>query len=168
MSTVMAAIGIQQFHRRDELADKRRGLAKLYDQFLGELEMVVPIPHDYQEVVPFMYAVRIEGDCDVPSVRARLHTSGIPTGAQYQPNHVYTSFGGCKGPPLPVVSGLYPRLLVLPLHPDLSSEDVGYICERLADYKAQGDAALKAQKELKEIMKEEIPARASAAGRSAR
>tara|TARA_B100001971_G_scaffold199034_1_gene209241 strand:- start:2285 stop:3439 length:1155 start_codon:yes stop_codon:yes gene_type:complete len=131
MSNVMAALGIQQFHRRSDLANKRRELARMYDRLLGELEMVVPIPHDYEEVVPFMYAIRIDGDYDVSTVRACLHEDGIQTGAQYQPNHDYTLFFRSVDSPLHVVTELYKRLLVLPLHPDLEVEDVEYICEQI-------------------------------------
>ncbi|MDP7068027.1 MAG: DegT/DnrJ/EryC1/StrS family aminotransferase [Acidimicrobiales bacterium] len=133
MSNIMAAIGIQQFHRRGEFADKRRELARAYDRLLGDFETVVSIPNDYEAVVPFMYAVRIDGDYDIPAVRARLHADGIQTGAQYQPNHNYTLFSGRDKPPLPVVTDLYKRLVVLPLHPDLEVEDVEYICERIGE-----------------------------------
>lgn len=133
MSNLMAAIGICQFHRREELAGRRRELARAYDRFLEDLELVSSIPHDYDEVVPFMYAVRIHGDHDISKLRASLYADGISTGAQYQPNHRHKLFSARNEPPLPVVSEIYPRLMVLPLHPDLQMQDVAYICERIAE-----------------------------------
>ncbi len=133
MSNLMAAIGIQQLRRREEFSSKRQVLARTYDRLLEDLEMVVSIPHDYKEVVPFLYAVCIQGGHDVPAIRARLHASGIQTGAQYEPNHNLTLFSGRDEPPLPVATDLYPKLLTLPFHPDLTVEDVEHICVRLTE-----------------------------------
>ncbi len=133
MSNLMAAIGIQQFRRREEFAAKRRELARAYDRQLDDLSRVTSIPHNYEEVVPFMYAVRIHSGHDIPNIRARLHSSGIQTGAHYQPNHELALFSGRNQPPLPVATNLYPKLITLPLHPDLSFDDVERICVRLTE-----------------------------------
>lgn len=131
MSNVMAAIGIQQFHRRSELADTRRELAKAYDGWLGGAETISLIPNNYNEVVPFMYPIKIAEDQDVSALRASLHADGIPTGAQYQPNHSYELFSISGQSPLPVIENLYPRLVTLPLHPDLTINEVEYISKKI-------------------------------------
>lgn len=132
MSNIMAAIGVVQLERFPELAAQRRKLARGYDKRLRESADITLIPHDYNDVVPHLYAIRIAGLQDRENLRSRLLEQGIQTGVHYQPNHWLDYF---KSPatslPLPTVEAIYPELLSLPLHPDLSEQDVELVCDKL-------------------------------------
>jgi dTDP-4-amino-4,6-dideoxygalactose transaminase len=131
MSNIHAAIGLAQLRRFPELAAARRRLARLYDDRLAASSRVRPIPRDYDAVVPHIYVVRIAGMTDRRGLRDRLLEAGIQTGAHYQPNHWLTRYRDDVAAPLPVTDAVYPELLSLPLHPDLTEQDVHYVCDRL-------------------------------------
>ena len=61
MSNIMAAIGIEQLKRIDYLFLKRKTLAKMYDQFLRKIDNIALYTHDYDDVVPHIYVIRISG-----------------------------------------------------------------------------------------------------------
>lgn len=133
MSNIMAAIGIEQFRRLPQLIGRRRQLACLYDSLLMGHPLIRPFRRDYGEVAPHIYVVRLTGLADRAALRKELLSFGIETGVHYQPNHDlhYYNYGPIL--PLPVTEQVYPELLSLPLHPDLSDEDVVFICQTLRD-----------------------------------
>jgi dTDP-4-amino-4,6-dideoxygalactose transaminase len=132
MSNVMAAIGLAQLERFTELSEKRRKLARLYDTRLRQTAGITVMPHKYDDVVPHLYVIRIAGLRDRDRLRAVLLDQGIQTGVHYQPNH-WLEYFAAKGAflPLPAVEAVYPELLSLPLHPDLSDKDVEFVCDKL-------------------------------------
>ncbi len=132
MSDIMAAIGRTQLSRRKELADRRQQLARRYQDCLRRQQRVAPILSDLEGIVPHIYPVRILGLNDRDSLRRRLLETGIETGVHYRPNHTLELYGRDSAAPLPVTDRVYPELLTLPLHPDVSEADVDYVCERLA------------------------------------
>ncbi len=134
MSNVMAAIGIAQLDRYEEFAKKRQLLASRYDARLHNIAGISLIPHDYSDVVPHIYVIRINGLKEREKLRTWLTGQGIQTGVHYQPNHwlEYFQYNAVKFP-LPVVEEVYPELLSLPLHPDLLERDIDFICEKLLE-----------------------------------
>lgn len=135
MSNIMAAIGLVQLERFTELAEKRQMLAQHYDARLRDVAGISLIPHDYHHVVPHIYVIRISGLHDREKLRKWLNDQGIQTGVHYQLNHWLEYFRDNDSPlALPVVESVYPELLTLPLHPDLSEQDVEFVCEKLLGY----------------------------------
>ncbi|MDD2914583.1 MAG: DegT/DnrJ/EryC1/StrS aminotransferase family protein [Gallionella sp.] len=124
MSDIMAAIGLVQLGRLEEFTDKRRLLARRYDEQLASFPRLSRLPHNYSEVVPHIYPVLLPDGADRKTIRSRMLDAGVQTGVHYQPNHVLTFFRDSDALPLPVVDNIAPRLLSLPLHPDLSLADV--------------------------------------------
>lgn len=132
MSNIMAAIGIEQFKRLDELAARRRQLAKLYHNKLGSISSIGLLHQDFDSIVPHIFVIKLKnGDRD--KIRKRLLEKGIQTGVHYQPNHFLSMYNPDGDVSLPVTEKLYPELLSLPLHPDLKDSDIDYICAQLVD-----------------------------------
>ena len=131
MSNIMAAIGLEQLKRFPELAATRQRLARLYDELLRGHPRIRPLARNYGDVVPHIYVVRIDGLADRSRLQARLLEHGIQTGAHYQPNHVLSLFRDSRALPLPITNAVFPELLTLPLHPDLSEQDVEFVCQCL-------------------------------------
>lgn len=132
MSNLMAAIGLVQLRRFPEMAAARQKLACLYDTLLSGHSLIDRIAHDYTAVVPHIYVVRIHGLKNRKALRARLLEQGIETGTHYQPNHWLSYYYDAAAAPLPVTDAIFPELLTLPLHPDMTENDVRYVCDRLA------------------------------------
>lgn len=130
MSNIMAAIGIVQLGRLPELAASRCELARRYDQAFKDHPRIQSLPLDYSCVVPHIYVVRIKGLRDRGQLRERLLKEGVQTGVHYQPGHTLSYFENTAGA-WPVTDSVYPELLTLPLHPELTLDDIEHVCTQL-------------------------------------
>ncbi len=131
MSNIMAAIGLEQLSRFPQLSQKRQCLARKYDEFLSGHSHIKPLSHDYSSVVPHIYVVRIAGLKNRNELRIKLQECGIQTGFNYQPNHELSYYRHSGDAPLLVTNAIFPELITLPLHPDLSDEDIKTVCFKL-------------------------------------
>lgn len=75
--------------------------------------------------------MRIAGLTERDKLRNELFACGIETGVHYRPNHLLSRFRPTADVPLPVTEAVFPELLTLPLHTDLSDADIEYVCESL-------------------------------------
>ncbi len=131
MSNIMAAIGIEQLKRFDELSEKRKKLAIYYDQLLKGSNKVKSIKRDYKNIVPHIYVVTINGEVERKSIQEKMLIKGIEVGYHYQPNHLLSFYKLNNKLPLKITESIFPRLLTLPLHPDLSLDDIKYVVNEL-------------------------------------
>lgn len=131
MSNIMAAIGLVQLHRFDDLAAKRQMLATRYDELLSDNSDVKRLERDYSMVVPHIYVVRIDSKFDKKELQANLLEMGIQTGIHYMPNHLLSFYKNDDQLPFPITEKVYSELLTLPLHPDLELKDVEFVCSNL-------------------------------------
>lgn len=131
MSNIMAAIGIAQLDRFHEFSQKRKNLVKCYIDNLSGFSRVKLISHNHDEIVPHIFAVRIEGLTEREKLQEALLNAGIQTGVHYFPNHLLSFYKENTKQPLPVTEKVYPELLTLPLHFDLSECEVTYVCQVL-------------------------------------
>jgi dTDP-4-amino-4,6-dideoxygalactose transaminase len=132
MSNFMAAIGVEQLKRFPGLADKRRLLAKKYDEYLADLPDLKELKHDYNEVVPHIYVIQLHEGVNREYIRDSFANRGIQTGIHYQPNHWLTKYQK-NVDNLSVVDKIYPTLLSLPLHPDMNTIEVEFVCASISD-----------------------------------
>ncbi|EGR0040974.1 DegT/DnrJ/EryC1/StrS family aminotransferase [Vibrio vulnificus] len=130
MSNIMAAIGLAQFQRHNELGEKRKKLVHHYIYRLTKCDFVFPICQDYSESVPHIFVVKLAEEVDRDIFRANLLERGIESGVHYKPNHLLSlySSSSCS---TPILDKVFPRLLTLPLHPDMSLSDVDYIVDTI-------------------------------------
>lgn len=131
MSNIMAAIGIEQLKRFSELAKKRQYLAKKYDRLFSDHSNIHPFPRDYETVVPHIYVVRIYGMKNRKEIQQKMLEKGVQVGYHYQPNHWLSFYKYDKALPLPVTESVFPEILSLPLHPDLSINEVKVVAKAL-------------------------------------
>ena len=112
--------------------EARRRAAARYDELLADLPAVTPIAvRDDVVAVRHLYVVLVEGRDEV---RTRLDADGIATGIHYPtPLHLtpaYAHLGYARGD-FPVAESMAPRLLSLPMFPELADEQIDYVAERL-------------------------------------
>jgi dTDP-4-amino-4,6-dideoxygalactose transaminase len=131
MSNMMAAIGLEQLKRFPEMAAARQSLAKQYDGILQGHPRIKPLSRNYDQVVPHIYVVRIQGLTDRSDLQAKLLAKGIQTGIHYQPNHSLSYYQEAGALPLAHTDAAFPELLTLPLHPEVSKQDLEFICSQL-------------------------------------
>jgi dTDP-4-amino-4,6-dideoxygalactose transaminase len=126
MSNIMAAIGSTQLAKFSVFKEKRQNLAKIYQK---ELYGFVNLIHcDYDEVVPHIMVIMVDS-AKRDNLKMALNENGIATGMHYKPNHLLTMFRNNQDNlTLKRTESIYTQLITLPLHPDLSEDDVMFIC----------------------------------------
>lgn len=133
MSNIMAAIGIVQLRRFSELSGQRQLLASKYNSLFEGVDALKLLPWDYTQVVPHIYAIQIKGLRDRDGLQKLLNSKNIQTGFHYKPNHHLSFYKQSKNIYLQNTENIFPELLSLPLHPDLTTEDVDYVAKTLLE-----------------------------------
>ena len=131
MSNIMAAIGIAQLERFEFLSEKRQNLCKIYNINFSRNERIKPIEIDLETVVPHIYVVRILGLQNRKLLQAKMLEYGVETGYHYQPNHWLNYYTKKNTSRILLTDEIFPELLSLPLHPDLSEEDIHFVAKML-------------------------------------
>ena len=132
MSNIMAAIGIEQFKKFPDFAAKRQNLAKQYQKNLENINSIDLLEQDFDFIVPHIFVIKLKlGNRD--DIRKKMLEKGIQTGFHYKPNHFLTLYNPDGSCTLPVTEQIFPKILTLPLHPDLNESDVDYVCSRLLE-----------------------------------
>ena len=128
MSDVQAGIMLAQLDRLPTLVENRRAVAKSYGELLGDLEHVqLPVEapdrvHPYQS-----YVVGVHPSLDRGAVALELRARGIGCNFGTYASHVQPLYGDQK--PLPVSAELFARHLAIPMHANLTEDEV----QRVAD-----------------------------------
>ena len=133
MSNIMAAIGIEQLKRVDYFFKKRQDLAKLYDQLLQDEPRINILQRDYDNVVPHIYVITIQNLKDRDVLRQKLLDFGIQTGIHYPPNHLLSFYKDESSSKIQNAQVMYDSMLTLPLHPDLTNENVKLVSKKLME-----------------------------------
>lgn len=124
MSDIMAAIGRAQLTKIETFSAKRKMIAQMYNQAFESNTTIVPLKLNYEEIVPHIFVVRVLG-MGRDKLQDALKERGIIAGIHYFPNHLLSLFKSSYA--LPVAEDLGQELLTLPIHNDLSVEDVEYV-----------------------------------------
>ena len=137
MSNHMAAIGIVQLGRFEFLARKRVHLAETYlrliKPFCGADGIIIPIHSKLDQCVPHIFPIRVMGMNYRDRLLQYMKQYGVELGLHYQPNHLPNLYRKDTASPLTITEKIYPELLSLPLHPDLSEDDCELIVKHLIE-----------------------------------
>jgi len=135
MSDIMAAIGIEQLNRFDEIAFKRKAIATAYTTELRNSDKVTFIDHDYDEVVPHIFPIILPLEYTRNDISKALEKEGIQTGVHYIPNHFHSFFKNSlkSNEKLSITEKIYRSLLTLPLHEEITKSDVKSITGKIID-----------------------------------
>jgi len=113
MNDVNAAIGIEQLKKLDENNKKRHKIACVYHISLAD--PCIPLTKDCSYC---LYWILVK---DRDKFRAKLAKGGIETGTHYPPIDQFSFF---KEADLPVTHAIAKQIVTLPIHPNLSDQDV--------------------------------------------
>ncbi len=133
MSNIMAAIGLEQMKRFTELSLRRQGIARQYEIGISNFKNLKTLNNNYHEVVPHIYPLILGEELNREMIQTKLTEYGIQTGIHYQPNHNLILYKDDYSELLPVTERIAPYLLSLPMHPELSGNDIEYIINALDD-----------------------------------
>ncbi len=138
MTDIMAAIGLRQLDRYDELLERRIEIIKRYDEVCDRLGISHLVHHtENMDSSNHLYLIRIP-DISLEK-RNELITKfaelGVSTNVHFKPMPMMTAYKdlGWDIKDFPNTFDYYHNLITLPLHTKLSDEDVDYVIEKLEE-----------------------------------
>jgi dTDP-4-amino-4,6-dideoxygalactose transaminase len=117
----------------------RRAVARRYQELLGDVRRV-RLPRVAAQCLPVwhLFVAQVE---DRDSVQQALHERGIATGLHYPvPLHLQQAYAhvGLRAGAFPVTEALARRLLSLPMFPELTEDQIAYVCTALREVIPRG------------------------------
>jgi dTDP-4-amino-4,6-dideoxygalactose transaminase len=129
LDTLQAAVLLSKLTVFEEELAIRARIAAVYDSRLGN---AVTIPARVADSVSAwaIYAILLPDAAARERMQAGLKADGVPSAIYYpRPLHRQPAYAGAHdGVSLPVSEDLSTRIMALPMHPDLSDQDVDRIC----------------------------------------
>lgn len=138
LTDIAAAIGLHQVRKADQMHKRRTQLAALYSELLGDMDEVI-LPQAMPNRIHswHLYSIRVKAsDIDRAEVISQLKQAGIATSVHWMPLHMHPYYRqtlSYKPSDCPFAASLYPELITLPLYPDLTPEEVKYVCGTLRE-----------------------------------
>lgn len=137
MTDIMAAIGLGQLSRYEDLLNYRKAIINKYDELLNEIDGVEVLKHfddDYKSS-GHLYLIRLRGKDEVfrNEVIVKMAESGIATNVHYKPLPLLTAYKnlGFNIVHYPNTFNMYKNEITLPLNTTISESNVLYIVESL-------------------------------------
>ena len=135
LDAIQAAVLRIKLKRLQDWNQSRRKNAALYTELLQDVPgMTLPVEAGFAESVYHLYVILADNR---DGLQKFLSEKGIATGLHYPlPLHLqkaYTHLGYVKGD-FPVAESAAERLLSLPMYPELTAEQIDYVCSCIKDY----------------------------------
>lgn len=137
LDTLQAAILSVKLKYLDEYAQKRNEVATYYDQNLKDLEnLVTPFRSPNSTHVFHQYTLKVD-EKDRNAFKTYLESQGVPTMIYYPvPLHLQKAYQNSSNPigSFPVTEKLSKTVISLPIHTEMSSQQLEYICQTIKKY----------------------------------
>lgn len=138
MTDIMAAIGLRQLDRYEEMLIRRTEIIKRYDDMCDELGVkhLIHSGKDFQSS-NHLYITRVPGISDEVrrEIIIKLAERGVNTNVHYKPLPMMTAYKnmGWDIKDFPNAYSYYENVITLPLHTKMVDEDVNYVIENFRD-----------------------------------
>lgn len=131
LDSLQAAVLNAKLPHLDEYNKLRRGVADQYDKLLGPMgDIIIPERVAWSEHVFHQYTIRVHRDVR-NELQAYLAEKKVPSMIYYPvPMHEQPAFNKIVRRRVPLLSTerICREVLSLPMHPDLTEEQIGFIC----------------------------------------
>lgn len=131
LDTIQAAILRVKLRYLDQWSDLRRRWAAMYNELLADTAIKTPVTAADRDHVFHLYVVEVEQRAEI---QAFLGSNGIGSGIHYPiPIHLQPAYAdlGYQPGSFPVTEAAAPRILSLPMFPELTEGEVQFVAERL-------------------------------------
>ena len=136
LNTANAAIGIIQLKNLDEWNEKRRKNADIYINKLQNIGDIILPPKEVD--VKSVYHLFVIKARHRDELKIWLESNGISCGIYYPiPIHlqpIYKRLYGYRGGEYPISEKHSEEVLSLPMFPDLTKEEIEYVCEKIEEF----------------------------------
>jgi len=133
MPNFCAAVGLEQMKRLPDFIERRRAIARRYDEALADLPGISTTEMDYDRVAPHIYIIRVRQE-ERDDFMTFLKEREVGTGLHYIANHSQPMFRKFVTEPLPRVDRLWREMVTIPLHCAMSDEDVETVIAAIREY----------------------------------
>ncbi len=133
MAAVQAAVLRVKLRRLDDWVGMRRSHAKTYDELLQDVAVDAPEEMPYAKAAYHLYVIR---SANRDELAEHLKSKQVGVGLHYPvPLHLQPALGnlGYAEGDFPVSERLANRILSLPMYPELTPEEVAYVCEAVGE-----------------------------------
>lgn len=131
MNDLAASIGLAQLKKLPAMNARRSEIIKMYLKGIKNLKGTKPLlPYEHEKYVYQMFGIRADRRDEM---MIYLKSKGIATGCHYTPLSIqplFKSFGG----DCPFIEKEVNKFITLPLHADLTNEEIKYIIETLHQF----------------------------------
>lgn len=139
MSSILAALGISQLNRVNDLIAMRRKNAQYLNNRLSDVkELILPKPPSNEFYCVYqMYSIRVkEGKKKRNELMQHLKDRGITSKVYFDPIHKYSIFQelGYGSVKLPTTELLASEVLTLPMYPHMTKDELNYILEAVIEF----------------------------------
>ena len=135
---IQAAVGRLQLQRLDRFNEARRQIARWYGEGLEGLPVILPKTQPWAEPVFHLFVIQVQ---DRERLADSLKEKGIQTGVHYPiPNHQAPAVRQTLGPQpkLERTEEAAGKILSLPIYPELTKQEVDYVCGAIREFFHQG------------------------------
>ncbi len=140
MPDILAAIGRVQLQKSERMHSQRALVVQHYTSFLQNLPYL-SIPHidskNYTQHSWHLFIIQfIDSRLDRDTIMAQLYKRGIQCSVHYKPIHLHSYYKTrykLNKDDYPNATKSYQRSLSLPLFPDMTEEEIHYVCTTLIE-----------------------------------
>lgn len=133
LDALQAALLSVKLPHLDEWNERRREIAKIYDESIKSEDIVKPIVDEDNEHIFYVYPLLVKNRKEF---RDRLEESGIATGVYFPvPMHLQECFRdlGYKEGDFPVAEELAEHGVTIPMFPELTKDEIVFVAEIISD-----------------------------------
>jgi perosamine synthetase len=136
MNDINACLGIVQLEKLEKHIAIKRKIAEKYSKALSKLNWIeLPVEKSYAWSATHNYAIKVDESIRDAFVGHML-SKGIHVGMHYIPSHLYKMYRKyAKNAKLPVAEKAWKKLVLLPMFPGLTNDEVKYIIESVKSFK---------------------------------
>jgi dTDP-4-amino-4,6-dideoxygalactose transaminase len=133
LANLHAAVGLAQLNKFPDIQVRRRRLYQAYLERLEQIPRLVTQGPLGDDIVPFIMCVRVPGQLR-RAFKQFLLSNDIETGIHWTPGHLFSRYRNHRSGPLEVTDRIAGEIVSLPFYPDLTLEDVDYICSKINEF----------------------------------
>ena len=135
MNDLMAAIGLAQLHKLEQMKERRTQIIQRYLAGIADCRTIRPmLPYSLEGSSYHIFGVRCEKRDDLIW---HLKQKGIATGVHYMPLPLHPLFKSFEGR-IPNAERVWTTMITLPLFPDLKDEEVDYVVDAIQEFDEDG------------------------------
>jgi perosamine synthetase len=135
MNDLQAAIGIIQLKRLSQLNGRRREIADAYREALKDIDWIeLPQEQDYAKSSWHLFQIKLKKEHHRDQLIHHLQEVNIATGVHYYPCHLHPCYIHLQAV-VPISAVIWRRILTLPIHPNVTDQDLDRIIERIRAFR---------------------------------